>query len=249
MKAIEVEREAVADIKRLRPSSTELGDSEWSELCIRCLALARFEQFFRAGPMNPAISEFVIEPLSRCTGLDDFVSLTLTAPTIQDLELLSRSAWDDTRSLSKTRPLILNPQFDLSGALGGADADLIARRQLIDWKATTKTGIVGRSELWQLAGYALADTNDEHQIREVGIAALRWRSSVSWRLEDFFAELGPGPPASLKLVNGMPLESEPVDISTLRREFAQVLHQMQKRNKRAIANMRKQLPKRPRNSG
>jgi hypothetical protein len=247
MRAIEVEREAVADIKRLRPSSKELSDGEWSELCIRCLVLARFEQFFRAGPMNPAIFDFVIEPLSRCKGLDDFASFTLTAPTIRDLELLGRSAWDDSRSLSRARPLALNPQFNLSVELGGADADLIARRRLIDWKATTKTSIVGRPELWQLAGYALADTDDEHQIQEVGIVALRWGSAVSWRLEDFFAELAPGPAASLELVGRMPLDREPVNIGELRQDFAQVVRQMRKRNERAIARMRKQLPKRPGN--
>lgn len=249
MRAIEVEREAVAGIKKLRPSSRELSDSEWSELCIRCLVLARFEQFFRAGPLSRAIFEVVIEPLSQCTDLEDFVRLTLTAPTIRDLELLGRPAWDDSRSLRKTRPLVLNPQFNLSVELGGADADLIARRRLIDWKATTKSGIVGRPELWQLAGYALADTTDEHQISEVGIAALRWLSSVSWGLEDFFAELAPGPPASLKLVSGLPLKREPVDLCALRRDFAQVVHQMRKRNEGAIARMRNQEPRRPEKPG
>lgn len=248
-RAIDLERDAVADIKKLQPSSRELGDSEWSELCIRCLVLARFEQFFRAGPMSRAIFDVVIEPLSQCTNLEDFIQLTLTAPTIRDLELLGRSAWDDSKSLGKARLLVLNPQFNLSVDLGGADADLIARRRLIDWKATTKTGIVGRPELWQLAGYALADTDDEHQIREVGISALRWRSTISWRLEDFIAELAPDPPPSRKLASGMPLEREHVDISALRQEFAQVVHQMRKHNKRAIAKMRRQLPKRPGSSG
>lgn len=248
-KAIEIEREAVADIKNLRPSSRELNDSEWSELCIRCLVLARFEQFFRAGPLNRAIFEAVIEPLSQCTSLEDFVRSTLKAPTIRDLELLGRPAWDDSKNLRKTRPLVLNPQFNLSVELGGADADLIARRRLIDWKATTRTSIVGRLELWQLAGYVLADTSDEHQIDEVGIAALRWRSTVSWGLEDFFAELAPGPTPSLKLVSGLSLEREPVDLCALRGDFAQVVRQMRKDNKRAIARMRNQKPRRPGTSG
>lgn len=245
MRAIEIEREAVAGIKQLRPGSRDLDDSEWSELCVRCLVLARFEQFFRAGPMNPAISEFVIEPLTRCTGLDDFVELNLNAQTTRDLELLGRSSWEDTRTLRNARPLVLNPRFKLSVELGGADADLIARRRLIDWKATTKAGIVGRPELWQLAGYALADTDDEHQIRQVGIAALRWRSTVSWRLEDFLAELAPGPPASLKLISGMPRQRASIDIGALRRDFAHVVHQMRKRNEGASARMRRQLPQKP----
>jgi len=85
----------------------------------------------------------------------------------------------------------------LSGALGGADADLIARRLLIDWKATTTPGIVGREQLWQLLGYVLADTDDEYEIREVGIAALRWRSIKIWPLDELLAELSIGHPTKV----------------------------------------------------
>ena len=89
------------------------------------------------------------------------------------------------------RPLVLNPKFEQSRALGGADADLIVGRLLIDLKATTTPGIVGRFELWQLLGYALADTEDKFGIREVGIAALRWCSSISWPLKDLMHGLAP----------------------------------------------------------
>lgn len=63
-RAIEVESEAVRAIRKLRPSARDLTGDEWSRLCRGCLALARLEQLFRAGPMNPAIFRFVIDPLS-----------------------------------------------------------------------------------------------------------------------------------------------------------------------------------------
>lgn len=223
MKAIEVERDAVTDIKKLRPSRRDLADDEWAELCVRCLVLARFEQFFRAGPMNPAIFELVVRPLRRCRGLDDFISLTLTRPTIRDLEQLGRVAWEDHRGLRKARPLVLNPQFQLSRALGGADADLVARHRLIDWKATTTIGIVGRQPLWQLVGYVLADTTDQYEIREVGIAALRWRSTISWPLDELLADLAPDPPANFRTVRGDSSGRRLIDLAALRHDFAQVV--------------------------
>ncbi len=225
MRAIEVEREAVADIKKLRPSRRDLTDDEWFELCVRCLVLARFEQFFRAGPMNPTIFDLLIEPLRQCTGLDDFIPMALTPPTIRDLELLGRASWEDHSALRQARPLVLNPEFSMSQALGGADADLIARHRLIDLKATTKSGIVGRMELWQVIGYALADTQDEYGIREVGIAALRWRSIMSWQLDDLLMALAPGPPASLTTVRGDFLGQKMCDLATLRHNFARVVRQ------------------------
>lgn len=222
MRAIEVEREAVSDIKKLRPSRRDLTEDEWVDLCIRCLVLARFEQFYRAGPMNPAIFDLLILPLRQCRGLDHFIELSLSPPTIQDLSRLGRAAWEDQGDLRKARPLLLNPKFQLSSALGGADADLIARRRLIDWKATTTTGIVGRHQLWQLIGYALADSTDRYEIREVSIAALRWRSAVSWRLIDLLDELTPGPPARLVVLGGGLSPGEPIDLAALRGDFARV---------------------------
>lgn len=221
--AIEVEREAVKTIRKLRPSARDLTDGEWSQLCRGCLALARLEQLFRAGPMNPAIFRFVIDPLGRCTDLDDFLSLSVNQQTLQDLEELGRPAWEDCRRLRGAQPLILNPTFELSIPLGGADADLIAGRRLIDWKATSQPGIVGRGELWQLAGYALADTPDRFEIREVGISALRWRSEISWELTDFLEALAPGPPATLEVLGRGKVKRDGIDIERLRQGFAEAM--------------------------
>lgn len=83
--------------------------------------------------------------------------------------------------------------------------------------------MVGRHELWQLAGYALADSTDKYEIREVGIAALRWRSTVSWPLTDLLEELAPGPPAGLRVLGGDSPRREPIDLAALRGGFARVV--------------------------
>lgn len=221
MKAIEIEREAVTDIKSLRPGRRDLTKDEWLDLCVRCLVLARFEQYYRAGL---AVRGLVVGPLRRCSGLDEFAQMSLPRGrgTIRDLARLGRTAWEDHRDLRQARPLVLNPRFRLSRALGGADADLIARHRLVDWKASAATRVVGRHELWQLAGYALADSTDKYEIREVGIAALRWRSEVSWPLTDLLEELAPGPPVGLRVLGDGAPRREPIDLAALRGDFARV---------------------------
>lgn len=241
IRAIEVEREAVTGIKQLSPGRRELTDSEWREFCLYCLVLARFEQFFRIGPI-PAIEERLIAPLRRCLGLDDFVPLALTPATIQDLERVGRSAWEEHRSWTNARPLVLNPKFEQSRALGGADADLIVGRLLIDLKATTTPGIVGRLELWQLIGYALADTDNKYGIREVGIAAPRWCSSISWPLTDLLHELAPTAPGTIVVGKIRAATPVTVDLSELRAEFALVVEQSRARPGGALES----LPARPR---
>lgn len=221
-KAIEIEREAVTGLKSLRPGQRDLTKDEWLDLCVRCLLLARFEQYYRAGL---AVRGLVVGPLRRCNDLDEFAQMSLPRgrSTIRDLARLGRTAWDDHRNLRQARPLVLNPRFRLSRALGGADADLIARHRLVDWKASAATRVVGRHELWQLAGYALADSTDKYEIREVGITALRWRSTVSWRLTDLLEELAPGPPAGFRVVGGDSPRREPIDLAALRGDFARVV--------------------------
>ncbi len=222
-KAIEIERQAVEGIKALRPDQRDLAKDEWTAVCIRCLVLARFEQYYRAGFRVPTRGD-----LSRARTFDDFVQVSLSVKTIRDLERLGRVVLEDHGGLRDARPLVLNPSFPLSSALGGADADLIAECRLIDWKASAATQVVSRHELWQLIGYALADSTDRYEIREVGIAALRWRSEVNWPLDALLEELAPRPPAALKVLGGGSLRSEPIDLNALRGDFARVVGNLRK---------------------
>src|SRR3954465_10550742 len=95
----------------------------------------------------------------------------------------------DNRKLYEADVLHVNPTFTLSGALGGADGDLIADGRLVDFKATKDRSIIGSVDLYQLVGYALADSVDEYGIKAVGISALRWRTSVEWPVEELLERL------------------------------------------------------------
>ena len=61
---------------------------------------------------------------------------------------------------------------------------------------TTPT-IVGTTEIRQLLGYALADTDDEYEIRRVGLSALRWGTHTSWPVAKLLAALSGDPNSSI----------------------------------------------------
>ena len=198
-RAIFLRREAVDQIAALDPSGPgEMYDQGWRRLCELCLILARFEQYGR-NSRSPAVREKVLTPLGGYDGavLGLIPALMIEEASIEDLVHLSRAAWTDTRDLQDAEPLHLNPRFALSAALDGADADLIHGDTLLDWKSNTPANIVGRPELWQLIGYALADTEDRYGIRRVEIGALRWGSTVSWPLLQLLADLSADPPGEL----------------------------------------------------
>jgi hypothetical protein len=239
--ATDVEREAVNLIKRLDPGRRELTDQEWRELCAGCLVLARFEQSFRSVGPSPAIETHLVDPLRRVSRFDDFVPLALTDEAISDLEALGRATWEDHRDWRSERPLVLNPGFEQTSALGGADGDLIVAGRLVDLKSTATTKIVSRRDLWQLLGYAFADTKDEHGIREVEVAAPRWRSTVTWRLDELMRQLVPVVPISIRTGATPSSTPQPPSIEEVRADFARLLSEIPPRRRLPV----KGLPPRP----
>jgi hypothetical protein len=166
---VRLEREAADAIRVLHPWESRPVGNELEQMCRLCLVLARFEQCFRAGP--DVAMKYVIDDLIR----------------------LGRAAIDDHIGLRSCESLVLNPTFALSAGLGGADADLVADGLLWDLKSTADPkSVVGRNDLWQLAGYALADLDDVHNIDWVGISALRRRSELAWPLDKLLFDLSGG---------------------------------------------------------
>lgn len=86
-------------------------------------------------------------------------------------------------------PLLLNPTFDGSVAVGGADADLVAAGTLLDIKATTEPKI-SRAMLWQVLGYALLDWDDRYSIRRVGLHLPRQAVTLDWSVGGLAETLG-----------------------------------------------------------
>lgn len=157
------------------------------KLCRMCLVLARFEQFFRAGLR---VWAHVGEPLLDCPSLEVFADRVVPPVCLRDLMGMAAAVIEDQADLHDASPLVLNPVFDLSVALGGADADVIAGRTLWDFKSSARVASVfSREDLWQLLGYALADQSDAYDLACVGIAALRRRKRVRWDIARLLADL------------------------------------------------------------
>lgn|GEM_PF-5476266 len=120
-------------------------------------------------------------------GLDGVIrALGASDATRRDLATLIKASIEDTRDLYRARNLHMNPFFALSTALGGAEADLIADGLLIDFKASRDRSVIGSKQIYQLAGYVLADSWNYYAIRSVGIQALRWRTRWSIDVQEFF---------------------------------------------------------------
>lgn len=201
-----IERLTVGRIGELRPWTRELPENEWIELAQLAGILARFEQFFRAGP---AVWPYLARPLRAFRGdLNELAVALVDGPTLMDVCTLSRYTVEDHLSIRDATELHIGPNFAQSGPLGGADADLIYDGTLLDLKSTSTARVLGRIELWQLLGYFFADTGDAYRIRQAGFSALRRRRSIFWPSQEL-----------IDMLAGRP--SSPVE--HWRREFAGLL--------------------------
>jgi hypothetical protein len=208
-RSIQLCDETVDQIRAFDPSGPgELHDGDWRRLCELMLILARFEQY-RRNRVSPAVHEKVVEPLIGYEGplLGLIPAMQIEEASIEDLAALGRLAREESVELAVADPLHLNPLFALSVALGGADADLIYGGTLLEWKSNTPRNIVGRTELWQMVGYALADNADEYGIETVELSALRWGTSYTWSLAELLASLA----------------ERPVSVEELRESFAEAV--------------------------
>jgi hypothetical protein len=201
-------RRAVERIHKLSPAKRQMGEDEWGQLCRLALVLARLEQGRRSVAQ---VGGFVVSELSRSRGdLDAFVDSFASPATLVDLAAVGRVAVDDYIELRDALELHIGPTFAQSAALGGADADVVYDGHLLDFKSSAETKVISRRDVWQLAGYLLADTQHTYGIHTVGIGALRWRRRLLWPVQEFLGELS-GSDAPL--------------LSALRAEFRELLGQ------------------------
>jgi len=125
----------------------------------------------------------------RKQSVADLLNLA-TKAELGDLRVLSWAFFDSFGHLLNS-PAILNPVFDGSGNVGGADADLILSSCLVEIK-NTKTLCVEADYLRQLLGYTLLDFSDRYVIREVGLMFTRQQLFVKWPIDDLIRSLRDG---------------------------------------------------------
>ena len=181
------------DLTRLEPEGKRLQPEDEDLLDRHCYVLALLDELFRGG-YHIRSPLYDTPPRSPPHAL-----LELGAPWSQDLAALYQLFWDKHRSLFDL-PVVTNPHFAGSAAIGGADADLIIDHQLIEVKTTIKPTL-GREWVWQLIGYLLLEWDDAHQISGLGVYSSRHGVLVIWPLSEFLSHASkqqPRPVASLR---------------------------------------------------
>ena len=185
--------------KRSSPVAKRLPRTEEDELNRHCFALALLEETARTGKTDGV-------PLAD--GSIDVESLLgLVKPQwVDDLTELSWEFYDGFNDLL-AKPCVLNPKFEGSRDIGGADGDLIVDGTLIEIKTTTQLKIDG-DWIRQLLGYVLLDYSDAHRISDIGLYMSRQGMLITWELEEVLRGLYSG---------------EPPKIGVLRNQFKEVL--------------------------
>ena len=197
--------------RRNYPVSTRFTEAREDETNRYCIVLALLEEVFRmgGGPNSPLFRK---EHTSAGNLLD-----IPEDHWIDDMRILSWKFYDSFNHLP-TLPYSLNPTFEGSRDVGGADADLIVDSALIDIKTTIESKV--RNEwLWQLLGYVLLDYSDHNRINGVGLYMARQGILFQWDVEEAIRGLCPGAPPSLE---------------ELRKEFKQVAKAWQARRHRRL---------------
>lgn len=177
------ERSAAAEVvnawsRRVRENGLPVTDHE---LTRDCIILAWLEELYRGGlrirsplySLRPGAGEGELFGLVDDLWVDDVVEMF--------------RAMNETVAKWSTGTTVFGPSFLGSADLGGADADLIAGRCLVEVK-TSSDRTPTRRTLCQLAGYLLLDYDDEYGIEAVGICSGRWATFHEWGVDEFLAK-------------------------------------------------------------
>ena len=212
-----------AELGRLRPWKDRLEKSSEDLICRYCVVLAYFEELYR----SPATKN---SPL-----------LTKIYHSVEDLLALSEPHWiEDLRSLSwlfhdryddlilNSEPPVLNPTFEGSLDIGGADGDLIVDHCLIDIKTTVNPQIQ-RQWIYQIVGYVLLDYSNQYDLKSVGLYMARQGQLLTWPI-----------PELLSVLTG----SNTVSFEELRTEFKNLLGSMRTEREIVSAKWREQREQR-----
>ena len=181
------------------PVATKLGKSEEDALNRHCVVLALMEEVRRTARLNGILAT---------NQFNDAKSLIDIAEPhwVDDLRELSYYFYDNFNHLFSLS-FVLNPGFDGSKDIGGADADMIVDGTLIDIKTIIKQEI-NPDWLRQILGYTLLDYSNRYQINGIGLYMSRQGILCQWDLEEALQVLRP---------------ENPQTIDELRRRFRELL--------------------------
>jgi hypothetical protein len=184
-------------LDELQPVRQRLDAQHESRLAQYCYVLALFEQLYRAGL---DIRSPLLVPIPA-----DSVEALLAIPqpaAIDDLCTLSWVFYDGfTDLINGAREIVLNPTFDGSRDVGGADADVILDGCLLEFKTSVKPKL-DPFALYQLLGYVLLDYSDRYQIQGMGVYMARQGVLLRWPLTELLRTMAGAPSPDLADIRG-----------------------------------------------
>ncbi len=183
------------EVGRIQPVA-RLPDPIDEQLLARyCLILALFEQIYRSGLWNNSNSPLVQAfNAGKLKSIPDFLNIC-RENWVDDIKQLATLFYKNS-SDQITQPVILNPTFQGSEDVGGADADLIIGDTLIDIKAT-KLPNFKPHYIYQLLGYVLLDYEGQYNINSIGFYLARQGIWHTWFLSQYLVALGVATPYDL----------------------------------------------------
>ena len=174
--------ESLTNCLRREPPQKRL-DADAEDLLLRhCIVMAALDVFLRIGLDRRSV---LLNPQPRQTVAE--LLAVAEQEWLHDLRHLSWTFHDGFSHLW-TQPAVLNPTFDGSGFVGGADADLIVDGCLIDVKTTIRP-LESAEWIYQLLVYALLDWQDAHKIKSVAVYFSRQGRLLEWEVEELLEEL------------------------------------------------------------
>ena len=177
-------------IEEIDPVARKLPQSQEDQLNRYCIVLALLEEVARVG-LRPS------SPLAKDKSCNTGELLSIAkCHWVDDLRELSWQFFGGNHHLL-AHPHVLNPKFEGSSDIGGADADLIVDGKLIDIK-TTKKREIKADWLWQLLGYVLLDYPGRYRINGIGLYMSRQGTLITWDLEEALRCLCSGEPPSIE---------------------------------------------------
>jgi len=192
-------------VQKIKPVERRLALAEEDDLARHCLILAYYEHVFRAGIARNANSPLL--QLPKNATLDDLLAIA-KPECVEDVRQLSWAFYDHQTQLIGL-PATLNPSFEGSAVIGGADADFLFGPTLVEIKtvASPDPGRM-RETIYQLLGYTLLDYSDVYEIRNIAI--LWTRQNYLWNRPIWFFT---HPLASVAKVESEQIEPADADVA------------------------------------
>ena len=185
----EFESQLEGFLEKARPDLRELTPQEEQYLDRACCVLTLFERFIRED--SRALESFINLQTENGWQTSDDMLNHFRPDLIEDIKTQATEFQKEFSHLIGPTA-ILNPHFQGSGDIGGADADLIVNKGLLDFKSTIRPTIDGKL-MWQLIGYTLLDYDNEYELSSIGVYYSRQKKLFQWDLECALQELSGKP--------------------------------------------------------